>query len=86
MKAYLALFIDILAEIIILAVLVRVIMSWIRPMGSKEMLSTFIFEITEPLLSFFRKIIPRMGMFDLSPIIALFTIELIRSLLLSFLI
>jgi len=85
MKAYLALFVDILAEIVILAILIRVIMSWIRPMGSKGMLSTFIFEITEPLLSFFRKVIPRMGMFDLSPIIALFTIEFVRSMLLSFL-
>jgi len=86
MKAYLALFIDILAEIIVLAILIRVIMSWIRPMGSKGTLGTFIFEITEPLLSFFRKVIPRIGMLDISPIVALLVIEFIRSLLLSLLI
>ncbi|MCD6109312.1 YggT family protein [bacterium] len=85
MKEYLALFIDIFGEIIILAILIRVIMSWIRPMGNKGGLGSFVFEITEPLLSFFRKIIPRMGMFDLSPIIALFAIEIVRSFLLSLL-
>lgn len=85
MKAYLALFIDILGEIIILAILVRVIMSWIRPMGSRGGFSSFIFEITEPILSIFRKIIPRLGMLDISPIIALFAIEIARSMLISLL-
>jgi len=86
MKEYLALFVDILGEIIILAILIRVIMSWIKPMGNKGNLGSFIFEITEPLLSFFRKIIPRMGMLDISPIVALFAIEIIRSFILSLLI
>lgn len=86
MNQYLALFIDILGEIIILAILIRVVMSWIRPMGSRAGFSTFIFEITEPILSIFRKIIPRMGMFDISPIVALFAIEIVRSLIISLLI
>lgn len=83
MRAYLALFIDILGEIIIIAILIRVVISWIRPMGTKGQLSTFLFEITEPILSIFRKIIPRLGMIDISPIIALFTIEIVRSMLIS---
>lgn len=85
MRSYLALFIDILGEIMILAILIRVIMSWIRPMGSKGTLSNFVFEITEPLLSFFRKIIPRFGMLDFSPIVALFAVDIVRSLLISIL-
>lgn len=85
MKTYLALFIDIIGEILILAILVRVIMSWIKPMGSRGTLGTFVFEITEPLLSFFRKVIPRLGMFDISPIVALFAIEIARSFLIGFL-
>jgi YggT family protein len=86
MQAYIALFIDILGEIIILAILIRVIMSWIRPMGARGTFGTFVFEITEPLLSFFRKVVPRIGMIDISPIVALFAIEIVRSLLLSLLI
>lgn len=86
MNQYLALFVDILGEILIFAILIRVIMSWIRPMGSRGTFSTFIFEVTEPLLSFFRKIIPRLGMLDISPIVALFAIEIARSFIISLLI
>ena len=86
MNQYLALFVDILGEIIILAILIRVIMSWIRPMGSRGTLTTFVFEITEPILSFFRKVTPRIGMIDISPILALFAIEIVRSLIISLLI
>lgn len=86
MTQYLALFVDIFGEIIIFAILIRVIMSWVKPMGSRGPLGNFVFEITEPLLSFFRKVVPRLGMLDISPIVALFAIEIARSFIISLLI
>ena len=83
MKNYIALFIDVLAEIVILAIFFRVILSWIRPQGSGKRIYTYLYEVTEPFLKVFRKIIPRIGMIDISPIIAIFAIEFIRYLLIE---
>lgn len=84
-KEFLALFVDILAEILFFAILFRIIISWIRPMGTKGTIFSFVFEITEPILSPFRRIIPRIGMIDISPIVALLVIELVRGIILSLL-
>jgi len=78
MQNYIALFVDVLAEIVILAIFFRVIMSWVKPRGSKSKIYLFLHEITEPMLGLFRKIIPRIGMIDISPIVAIFAIEFIR--------
>ena len=85
-KGALALFVDILAELLFLSILFRVILSWVKPMGTKGQIATFIFEITEPVLSPFRRIIPRMGMIDISPLVAILVIELARGLLLGLLV
>jgi YggT family protein len=79
-------FVNIFADIIIFAIFVRVILSWIRPTGSKGKVFIFLFEITEPILSFFRKFIPRIGMIDITPIIVFLVIELLRGLIIGLLI
>jgi len=85
-RLFIAQFVNILAELLILAIFVRVILSWIRPVQvNAGKFSMFIIEITEPILQFFRKILPKTGMLDLSPIVAFLAIELIRTLILNFL-
>lgn len=84
-RTYLAQFINIFAELLIFAIFIRIILSWIRPMRSKSGFSGFLFEVTEPVLSIFRRIIPRLGMIDISPIVAFLVIELVRSILIGFL-
>lgn len=84
-KNYLAQFISIFADILIFAIFIRVILSWVRPMGAKSGFFIFLFEITEPILSLFRRIIPRIGMLDISPIVAFLVIEFIRNLLIGLL-
>jgi YggT family protein len=66
-----------------LAVLARVILSWIRlplPLG----LQRWIFEITEPILAPIRRALPQgaLGGLDFSPLIALLIIGLARDVLL----
>lgn len=53
-----------------LLILARVIMSWIDP-GGRGRISAFVIQTTEPLLAPVRKVLPRTGMFDLSPLVVL---------------
>jgi YggT family protein len=43
----------------------------------------FLNEATEPILKPIRRALPKMGMLDLSPLVAYFLIEIIRTLSLS---
>ena len=53
-----------------LLILVRVILSWIDP-GGRGRISAFVIQTTEPLLAPVRRLLPKTGMFDLSPLIVL---------------
>ena len=53
-----------------LLILARVILSWIDPMG-RGRIAAFVIQTSEPLLAPIRKVLPRSGMFDLSPMIVL---------------
>ena len=59
-----------------LAIFGRVIMSWVSPRGD-DPISRMLIQITEPILAPIRRYIPRFGMFDLSPMVALFVLNLL---------
>ncbi len=65
-------------------IIIRIILSWIR-VNPYQPVVRFIYESTEPVLGFFRRIIPPVGMFDFSPIVAFFALELLRRLLVNLL-
>jgi YggT family protein len=48
----------------------RVILSWIDPTG-RNRISAFVIQTTEPLLEPIRRVLPKTGMLDLSPLIVL---------------
>ncbi len=70
-------FIITIVKILKYAILLRILMSWIRPMGQKGggKFNQILHEITEPILKFFRNLVPRIGMIDLSPILAFFALD-----------
>ena len=72
-------FIQILCHIIVLLVIVRAIVSWF-PVNPGERFVAFIYRVTEPILSPVRRIIPRTGPVDLSPLFVVIILELIASL------
>ena len=78
--------IDLLVTGLWLAILGRVIMSWVSPRGG-DPLSRVLHRITEPFLDPLRRIIPPLGMFDLGPMVALILLSVvwpfIRSVLTS---
>jgi YggT family protein len=82
MKEYIVLFIGILFDMIYLAIIIRIVLSWFRTNGMGRF-KYFLKDITDPILVPFQKVIPRLGMIDISPIIAIIVVDLIRNLLIS---
>jgi len=62
-----------------LVIIVGALLSWVNPDPSNSIVRA-IYGISEPLLAPFRRIIPNLGGFDISPIIALFCFQLVGSL------
>ncbi len=73
-------FIKILCDVLSLIIVIRVILSWFAPSPTNR-LNIILFQITEPLLSPLRRVIPRAGMFDFTPLAAIIILQLISNLL-----
>jgi YggT family protein len=58
------------------AIFIRIIFSWIG-MDPQNPVVVFLHEITEPILAPIRQFMPRMGMLDLSPMVAIILLSLI---------
>lgn len=57
------------------AILLRVLLSWVQVNPHNRFIQT-LNEITEPILRFFRNLLPRTGMIDFSPILAFLALDL----------
>ena len=77
---YLFRFLELLCEVLTLLILVRVVISWVSP-GQTNTLTNILFQVTEPILGPLRRIIPRVGMLDLSPMVAIILLQVIATLL-----
>ena len=75
--AFLITFLGLLLQILWLAILVRVILSWF-PVDPSNPIVRIVWEVTEPVLAPFRRVIPRIGMFDLSPLAAFLVISFLQ--------
>lgn len=84
LSLFLEAFINVLAQALSLAILVRVLLSWV-PMRLPWGLGEFIWGITEPILAPIRRALPFMGGMDFSPIVALFAIQIVETILLRLL-
>ena len=73
-------FVQILAQVLWIALLARVILSWVN-LSPTNPLVVIVYQITEPILAPIRRVLPRMGMLDLSPMVALILLFAIRQLL-----
>ncbi len=81
---YLANLINFLFTALNFAILIRVILSWVR-VDPYHPLVRIIYQITEPILAPFRRAIPPTAGLDFSPIVAFFVLELLRRLILGLL-
>ncbi|HEX8968937.1 MAG TPA: YggT family protein [Chloroflexota bacterium] len=74
---FLITFLSLLLNILWLAILVRVILSWF-PVDPSNPIIRIVWDVTEPVLAPFRRVIPRIGMFDLSPLAAFLVISFLQ--------
>jgi len=63
------------------AIIILVILSWVAP-GNYNPAIVLIAQLTEPLLAPFRRMLPSMGGLDLSPMLVLFILHVLNSIVL----
>lgn len=74
-----------LLDLYFLAVFGRIILSWfpVSPGGVAAQVFSFLYSITEPVLGPLRRAIPPVGgMFDLSPIVVIIGIQVLKAVVL----
>jgi len=68
--------IRVLCELLSMAIIIRAILSWF-PVGPRNPLVVILFRVTEPVLAPLRRIVPRIEMLDITPVIAIMLLQLI---------
>ena len=82
MPLQLANILQILLQAMSLLIIGRALTSWFDP-GMKSAVGRFLFNATEPVIGPIRRVIPSLGVIDISPIIALILIQVLRTLIQS---
>jgi YggT family protein len=72
-------FLGLLCEVYTLIIILRIIISWISPERS-NVIWRILYQVTEPILSPLRRILPPMGVIDLSPLVAVVVLQLVAAL------
>jgi YggT family protein len=73
-------FISMLLQVLSLAILIRVLLSWVDPRANMRV-TQIMHEVTEPILGPIRSVMPSVGMFDFSPIVAILLLQAIGTAL-----
>lgn len=76
--------INFIFQIYTLMLFARILSSWV-PQVSQYQFMQFINYYTDPYLNLFRRIVPPLGMFDLSPIVAFLCLSFIQTIVINFL-
>lgn len=66
-----------------LVLLARILMSWIPNLDRYNPIVQFLYQITEPVLEPARRLIPSIGMIDISPIVVFIVLGILQDALLS---
>ena len=74
-------FVDTFIWVYILLIFAYILTSWIRMPYSLHRVQRFLDDICEPYIRIFRRILPSFGPLDLSPIVAVFALYVVRRLL-----
>jgi len=64
------------------AIIARAILSWFDR-GMRNPISQFLVQLTEPIIAPIRRVLPPLGMFDFSPLVALLLLYVLRQMLLT---
>lgn len=67
-------------RILTFAIIGRALISWVDPRGANPV-SRFLIELTEPIVAPIRSVMPRTGMIDLSPLVAILLLQVLTRML-----
>ena len=73
-------FANLVITVLSFAIIGRALLSWFDP-GMQTAVGRLLRDVTEPIIAPIRQIVPRMGMLDISPIVALVLLRLIGVLI-----
>lgn len=74
---------NLLFTVLTIAIIGRALLSWIDP-GFRYGISQMLVDLTEPIIGPIRRVVPPLGgMIDLSPIIALVLLQVVRSVVIG---
>jgi YggT family protein len=76
---FFATFLWLLFQILTVAIIIRALLSWF-PIDRSNPLITILDQITEPVLAPLRRIIPTIGMIDITPLVAILLLQLLQSI------
>lgn len=81
MGEYLAVFLYWFFELLNWVIIVRVLLSWFRV--RPNVFTRTVAQIADPVLKPFSRIVPRIGMIDISPIVAILAVNLVSRVLMN---
>ena len=64
----------VLAQVLTAAIFIRAILTWF-PIDPRSPLVTMLDQITEPILAPLRRVVPRIGMVDITPLVAIILLQ-----------
>lgn len=73
-------FVQILVVILQIAIIGRAVLSWF-PIDPRSPLVSVLNDITEPVLAPLRRVVPRIGMIDITPMVAIFVLYIIQQVI-----
>jgi YggT family protein len=73
-------FFDLLFTVLTFAIIARALVSWL-PIDPYNPIVQFLYQITEPILIPLRRVIPPLGMMDITPLVALILIQILQNII-----
>ena len=72
--------VNLIVNVFTILIIGRALLSWFDP-GMQSPVGRVLRDVTEPIIAPIRQVMPSLGMFDLSPIVALLLIRLIGQMI-----
>ena len=69
--------------VLTILIIARALMSWFPNVDPRNPIVEFLITVTEPILAPIRSVMPRLGMLDLTPMIAIILLQVIRRVLIE---